>query len=125
MSRKRGSASQTRKLTWDDVRSLVGSLPEVEEGTSYGTPALKVAGKLFARAHQDGEDLVVHMAIVERTRLVKSQPSIYHFTEHYRKFPFTLVRLNAVTRDEMAEILYRAWRSAAPKKVLASFDAGE
>lgn len=113
------------RLTWDDVRSLVGSLPDVEECTSYGTPALKVAGKLFAREHQDGEDLVVHMAIVERNRLTKSQPAVYHFTEHYRKYPYALVRLNAATRDEMAEILYRAWRSAAPKKVVAAFDANE
>ncbi len=32
---------------WDTVTKLAGELPEVVEGTSYGTPALKVRGKGF------------------------------------------------------------------------------
>jgi len=35
------------------------ALPEVELSTSYGTPALKVRGKLIARLKEDGESIVV------------------------------------------------------------------
>lgn len=31
------------------LRKAAAGLPEVEEGTSYGTPALKVRGKLICR----------------------------------------------------------------------------
>jgi hypothetical protein len=34
---------------WDTVLQLARTLPEVEEGLSYGTPALRVRGKFLAR----------------------------------------------------------------------------
>ena len=36
-------------MTFDDVRKFALLWPEVEDGTSYGTPALKVRKKLLAR----------------------------------------------------------------------------
>ena len=44
---------------WETVERLGSELPEVEAGTSYRTPALKVRGKMFARLREDGETLVV------------------------------------------------------------------
>ncbi len=43
-----------RMPTWDTVCELGSELPEVEVGTWYGTPALKVRGKGFARLRDDG-----------------------------------------------------------------------
>ena len=40
---------QATPVTFDTVRQLGRALPGVEEGLSYGTPALRVRGKLFAR----------------------------------------------------------------------------
>ena len=37
-------------MTFDDVRKIALAWPEVEDGTSYGTPALKVRKKLLARS---------------------------------------------------------------------------
>ena len=36
-------------VTYGIVREMALALPNVEEGTSYGTPALKIRGKLFVR----------------------------------------------------------------------------
>jgi hypothetical protein len=38
----------TAKTGFELVRKLGASLPEVEESTAYGSPALKVRGKIFA-----------------------------------------------------------------------------
>ena len=46
-------------VTFETVRQLALALTGLDEGTSYGTPAWKVKGKLFARQHQDGESLVI------------------------------------------------------------------
>jgi hypothetical protein len=35
-------------VTWETVCRLAEALPAVEDGTSYGQPALRVRGKLFA-----------------------------------------------------------------------------
>lgn len=43
-------------ITWDTVREIALELPDVEEGTSYGTPALKVKKKLFVRLKEDGRN---------------------------------------------------------------------
>jgi hypothetical protein len=36
-------------VTFDDVRKIALTWPEVEDGTSYGTPALKVRKKLLEK----------------------------------------------------------------------------
>ena len=40
-------------VTFETVRQMALSLDNVEEGTSYGTPAFKVGGVLFARLRED------------------------------------------------------------------------
>ena len=46
-------------MTFDDIRKLALAWPEVEDGTSYGTPALKVRKKLLVRLKEDGDSLVM------------------------------------------------------------------
>ena len=55
---------------WETVCELGGELPEVEEGTWYGTPALKVRGTGFARLREDGA-LVVMVDVLEREALMQ------------------------------------------------------
>ena len=42
-------------MTFDDVRTIALAWPEVEDGTSYGTPALKVRKKMLVRLKEDGD----------------------------------------------------------------------
>jgi hypothetical protein len=42
-------------VAFDDVRKISLAWPEVEDGTSYGTPALKVRKKLLVRLREDGD----------------------------------------------------------------------
>ena len=46
-------------MTFDDVRKISLAWPEVEDGTSYGTPAPKVRRKLLVRLREDGDSLVM------------------------------------------------------------------
>jgi hypothetical protein len=64
-------------VTFDDVRTIALVWPEVEDGTSYGTPALKVRKKMLARLKEDGDSLVVPgVPQDERDMLVESQPKL-------------------------------------------------
>jgi hypothetical protein len=94
-------------------------LPEVEEGTCYGTPALRVAGKLFARLKEDGESLVIRVDIEERRALLRADPGIFYITDHYLNYPWILLRLSRVTPEELRRRLEQAWRRAAPRRVAA------
>ena len=108
--------------TFETARRLAIHLPGVEEGTSYGTPALKVKGKLFARLHDNGEWLVVRIDLDERAMRLETEPDLFLITDHYLAYPWILVRLAVVQEDELRELLEDAWRLAAPKRLIDEFD---
>jgi hypothetical protein len=59
------------------------ALPGVEESTAYGSPALKVHGKLLAcvPAHRSAEPLVVRVGFDDRAELLASEPDVYYVTD--------------------------------------------
>src|SRR5215469_6474426 len=106
-------------MTFDDVRKLALSWPEVEDGTSYGTAALKVRKKLLARLKEDGDSLVMlGVPQDERAMLVESQPELFYFTDHYRDYPTVLIRLSKAKRATIEPLLRRRWRELASKKAV-------
>jgi hypothetical protein len=109
---------------WEDVRELALRFPGTEESTSYGTPAIRARKALLARLRDDDGTLVLRVDFEERLALVHEQPRIFFVTPHYDDYPFVLVRLAAVDRDELAELLEEAWRAVAPKRVVAAYDGG-
>jgi len=108
---------------WGTVLELARRLPEVEEGTCYGTPALRVKGKFLARLREDGETLVVKINIFERQYLMEAEPEVFFITDHYRDYPTVLVRLRAAQPEQLAQRLEEGWRIVAPKRLVAAFDA--
>jgi len=112
-----------RPATPEIIRDLARHLPDTEESTSYGTPALKVRGKLFARLKEDGETLVLRTDAFERTHLMHEDPGTFFITDHYREYPWVLVRLDTVSKEQLRALLEGAWRRVAPKKLVASYDA--
>ena len=95
---------------------LAEDLPGVEIGTSYGTPALKVAGKLFLRI-KDAETLVLMAPMDEKERLIEMAPAIYYETDHYKGWPALLVRATAIDDAELRHGMTEAWRQKAPAKL--------
>jgi hypothetical protein len=116
---KSGSESN-KPNAFDVVCEIARTLPGAEESTSYGTPAFKVKGKLFARFHQDGEALVVSVDFDEREEMMNADPEKFYITDHYRNYPWILVRLSKVRPDELRDLLLGSWRRAAPKHLVAS-----
>ena len=110
-------------MTFDDVRKIALAWPEVEDGTSYGTPALKVRKKLLVRLKEDGDSLVMPgVPQDERDMLVESQPKIFYFTDHYRDYPMVLIRLSKAKRTDVELLLRRHWRTLASRGAIKAFD---
>ncbi len=110
--------------TPDDVRELALALPETIERSSYGTPGFRVGDRLFARLHQDGESLVVWVDMDEREMLAQTEPEKFFWTPHYEKHPMLQVRLAAVDREELGEVLRASWRRRASAAVLKRSGSG-
>jgi hypothetical protein len=104
-------------VTWDDVIALAMGLPEVELGTAYGTPALRVRGKFLGRLREDGETLAIRCDIDERPLLVEKHAELF-VTPHYEDYPMVLVALPRADPDLVRELVEDAWAERAPKRVL-------
>ena len=108
--------------SWDEVRGLALGLPEVEESTSYGRPAFKVRGKMIAcRRQDDPQAIVLRVDPAELELMLCARPEAFFITPHYAGYPYVLVRLPEVTREEIGDLLTDAWLLQAPKRLASAF----
>jgi hypothetical protein len=118
----------------EDVRRIALALPSaVQDGDKLGY--LVAGGKAFAwtwkkrvepkRARVEQLDVyAVRVTGEEEKQVLLASDSGKFFTEpHYNGFPAVLVRLEAIDEDELSELLTDAWRAAAPRRLVAEFDA--
>ena len=81
---------------WETVRAFASTLPGAEESTTYGKPAFKVRGKLFAWVSPDDAAdgaLAVRVDPDELALFVETSPDLYFQTPHYHGHPILLVRM--------------------------------
>jgi len=101
-----------KKVSFDQVREIGLALPDVEEGTAYGSPALKLRGNLLAciAVHKSAEPgtLVLRIDFDQRDSLIAEEPETYYLTEHYVKYPAVLVRLSRIRIDQLRDLLRAA-----------------
>jgi hypothetical protein len=101
-------------LDFEAVRKIGLALPDVVDGTAYGAPALKVAGKIIAcvptSKSAEADSIVVHIDLEHRAELLRQDPGVYYVTDHYMPYPTVLVRLSKITRDDLKELLRDACR---------------
>jgi hypothetical protein len=107
-------------VTWDDVVALAQALPEVEVGSAYGTPALRVRKRFLARVREDGETLAIRCDIDERPFLVEKHDELF-VTPHYEDYPMVLVALPAADAELVRELVEDAWAERAPKRLVAEW----
>ena len=104
-----------RQDGFETVRRLGVDLPDVEESTMYGAPALKVNGRLLAcmASHKSAEpgSLVVRIGFEEREALIADDPRTYYLKPHYLDYPVVLVRLALIDREALRDLLRSAWRT--------------
>jgi len=120
MSRRSASRSRRSGTTWSRLCADASRLAGVVEGTSYHTPALFFRKKLLARLKEDGETAAVRVDFLDRDVLLQADPSAFFLTDHYRAYPWVLVRLAVVRHEVAGKLLEDAWRRVAPARVVAT-----
>ncbi|MEP7325854.1 MAG: hypothetical protein ABI836_07900 [Gemmatimonadota bacterium] len=116
-----------------DVRRIALSLPETEEAANHFAFSVRNKGKQKGfvwvwmerinpkkpRVPQP-KVVAIRTASLDDKEFLLGLDSEKFFTEpHYNGFPAVLVRLAAVTARELRPIITEAWRSQAPKELLA------
>ncbi|GAA5157616.1 MmcQ/YjbR family DNA-binding protein [Pseudonocardia eucalypti] len=109
--------------SWTEVVAMAAELPEVTESTSYNTPALKVAGKGFARLRSEAEGgLVLMCGLDEKEALLAGGDPAFYTTPHYDGYGAILVNLDKVDPGQLRELIEEAWRLKAPAKLRKALD---
>ncbi|MFJ6532921.1 MmcQ/YjbR family DNA-binding protein [Microbacterium sp. NPDC091662] len=121
----------------EDVRTIALALPGAEESVSghTGEAAWRLKSGQFAwlrgpsatdlrqlselgREWPSGEVLAVRVAdLEEKEALLAAEPDALFTIPHFDGYPGLLVRLDAVDRDRLAEIITDAWLVRAPARV--------
>lgn len=103
-----------KKDVFDRVRRLGLRLPDVEAATSWGAPALKVRGKMFAciptNKQAEPESVVFRLSFVERDLRLDAEPDHYYLKPHYVNYPCVLARVKQLSDAALKELLETSWR---------------
>ena len=120
-----------------DVRRIAMSLPGVSEGDD------RFAFSVLNRGKQKGiawvwlergdpkkarvpnpEVLGIRVdGELDKQSLIAADPAKFFTEPHYNGFPAVLVRLAAITEDELEELLIDAWRIQASREAVKAYDA--
>ncbi len=118
--------------TWDDVRRIVGKLPDVDEHTSRGHAFWRVRGKGFVWERPlgdkdvedlggvapDGPILGARVAdLLAKEALIADDPEAFFTIPHFDGYAAVLVKLDHVSLEVLEEVVVEAWLDRAPKRL--------
>jgi hypothetical protein len=119
--------------TWDDVRRIVGELPETAEASprnwrvrkkliAWERPLRKADYETLGADAPDGDILAARVADEGvKFALITDDPQVYFTTPHFDGYPAVLVRLAEFGVPELEELITEAWLAQAPKALSRKF----
>jgi hypothetical protein len=106
---------------WDSVMAFALTLPDTEQSTSYGKPAVRIRGKAFVYPGRERGSFAIASPLVEKELLMETDPDIFWETDHYRGWPAVLVRYDSSDGERIENVIIRAWWDRASKAQRAEF----
>jgi hypothetical protein len=106
--------------TIEDVREIALSLPRSYEALVRDRVKFRVGRIVYLALSRDETLLGFGFPKEEREALVASEPDKFMMPEPSDlRYHWAVVRLAAIDRDELREIIVDAWRMVVPKRVVA------
>lgn len=110
-----------RQTTATTARGLDPRFTAEGPGRERGTISRALPPPLSARtdrtsAKEDGETVALRVDFADRDVLLQMDEDAFYLTDHYRAYPFMLVRLVQVRPKVLARLVEEAWRLSAPKR---------
>ena len=104
--------------SFDDVRSIAMSLPEVEEILTWETDiTFRVRKKIFAIGGEGSEGISLKATLDQQADLLDLDPVTFTKAAYVGRFGWVNVDLRRIDDALLEKLLRDAWRSVAPAKV--------
>lgn len=106
----------------EDLRRLFLALPGVAESTHHRTMSFIVGKRFLGRIRDDDTVFALRIGLDDRDLLIEMEPDAFFTTDHYRGYPYVLIRLAATDPGRLAPLVERAWRDTAPKRLVEAWE---
>lgn len=105
----------------EDVRALAAQLEQVgaDERQARWT-RFEVAGQTFAYLWPATATVGLKHLLSDQLGLIAERPEVFESQFVAGRFGWVVCHLDGVERDELAELVFEAWRLAAPEEVVAA-----
>jgi hypothetical protein len=97
-----------------DAFALVDQLPDVTRSDNGRWWRLAVSDRTFGYVWEPTRTVGLKQTIAEQRALVAERPDTFEVQFTAGGFGWVVVRLEGVDRDELAELVFEAWRLTAP-----------
>ncbi|HEX7845591.1 MAG TPA: MmcQ/YjbR family DNA-binding protein [Chitinophagaceae bacterium] len=103
-----------------NARKAALSLPEVEEKSHFDIPDFRVKGKIFASIHNDKGYLMVKLGPEDQSVFCAfDKEVIFPVPGGWGRRGATFINLRKVRKTMLADALTTAWKTIAPRKMVA------
>ena len=101
-----------------DARELVVQLDAVSVIELDRYTKFAVEGRTFGYLWEPTSTVGLKQTIAEQTALVAERPEVFEIQFTAYGYGWVVVHLDGVERDELAELVFEAWRLSAPASLL-------
>lgn len=93
-------------LTREQAWKIILAVPGAENRLWFRQPSGFLHDRFLAKVHHKEKAVTLQVASMEmRDMMLEAEPELFYITDHYRNFPFVLIRLKALTTKLLREIL--------------------
>ncbi|MFO1247169.1 MAG: hypothetical protein U1E93_02870 [Alphaproteobacteria bacterium] len=88
------------------ARQVMLSIPGTDERLWFREPSVFIHDRFLAKTHKKEDAVTLQVGSMEmRDMMLEAEPKLFYITDHYRNFPFVLIRLSALTKTVLKEML--------------------
>ncbi len=82
------------------------AIPGTDERLWFREPSVFIHDRFLAKTHKKEDAVTLQVGSMEmRDMMLEAEPKLFYITDHYKNFPFVLIRLSALTKTVLKEIL--------------------
>ena len=105
-----------------DFFALVDQLPEVTRSDNGRYWRMTVSDRTFGYLWEPTRTVGLKQTLAEQHALVSERPETFEVQFTAGGFGWVVVHLEGVGRDELAELVFEAWRLTAPAELVRARD---
>jgi hypothetical protein len=115
-----------RAMTIDELRAFCLGLPGTHEKETWGDAehagdvTFRVKDKIYLITGQQGGSASIRTDKAQQTDLIAAFPEAVSVAPYVGRFGWVNVRLDALERGILEEVIRSAWRRTAPKAMVAA-----